>query len=40
VLEAKKQFRRVKGYRQLPSLIAALQRELNPTEEVTIVQAA
>jgi len=40
MLEAEKQFRRVKGYRQLPSLIAALQRELHPTEEVTIVRAA
>jgi len=40
MLEAEKQFRRVKGFRQIPSLIAALERELHPTEEVTIVQAA
>jgi len=40
MLEAERQFRRVKGYRQLPSLVAALERAINPTEEVATVQAA
>jgi transposase-like protein len=40
MLAASTQFRRVKGYRQLPALAAALKRETNPTEEATIVQAA
>ena len=40
MLAASTQFRRVKGYRQIPHLIDALDRELHPTEEATIVQAA
>lgn len=39
MLEAERQFRRVKGYRQLPSLVTALERELNPTAEVAMVAA-
>ncbi len=40
MLAAATQFRRVKGYRQLPALAAALKREITPTEEAAIVQAA
>ncbi|RDI73175.1 hypothetical protein Gocc_3103 [Gaiella occulta] len=40
MLAASTQFRRVKGYRQLPALAAALKREITPTEEVAIVEAA
>ena len=40
MLEAEKSFRRVKGHRDLPKLLTAIARELNPTEEVTTVQAA
>jgi putative transposase len=38
--EAQRGFRRVKGHRDLPKLLAAIARELNPTEEVTTVLAA
>lgn len=38
--EAQRGFRRVKGHRDLPKLVAAIARELNPTEEVTPVLAA
>ena len=40
MLAAATQFRRVKGYRQLPALAAALKREITTTEEAAIVQAA
>jgi putative transposase len=39
MLEAERQFRRVIGYRELPKLLFALARELNPAEEVTMVAA-
>jgi putative transposase len=38
--EAQRSFRRVKGHRDLPKLVAAIALELNPTEEVTTVLAA
>jgi hypothetical protein len=38
--EAQRGFRRVKDHRDLPKLVAAIARELNPTEEVTTVLAA
>ena len=40
MLEAERQFRRVVGYRELRKLVAASERELNPIEEVAIVEAA
>jgi transposase-like protein len=40
MLAAATQFRRVKGFRQLPALAAALKREITATEEAAIVQAA
>ena len=39
MLEAERQFRRVIGYRQLPALVFALERELTPAEEVAMVAA-
>ena len=39
MLEAERQFRRVIGYRELPRLLFALERELNPAEEVAMVAA-
>jgi putative transposase len=38
--EAQRSFRRVKGHRDLPKLVAAIALELNPSEEVTTVLAA
>jgi len=40
MFEAEAQFHRVIGYRQLPLHIAALEREMHPSEEVGIVEAA
>ncbi len=40
MLEASKQFRRVKGYRQLPQLANALRNEVRPTESSTIAVTA
>jgi transposase-like protein len=39
MLEAERQFRRVIGYRELPALVFALERELKSTEEVAMVAA-
>jgi len=39
-LEAERQFRRVTGHRQLPALLTALERELDPSKEVAIAEAA
>jgi transposase-like protein len=39
MLEAEKQFRRIKGHRELPLLLAALHREVNPTEHANTVRA-
>ena len=40
MLEAERQFRRVRGHRELPMLLAALRREVNPTEEAATVRAS
>ncbi len=40
MLEAERQFRRVKGHRELPMLLAALRREVNPTDEAATVRAS
>jgi putative transposase len=40
MLEAERQFRRVRGHRELPLLVAALAREVQASEEVTTVQFA
>ena len=39
MLEAERQFRRVKGHRELPMLLAALRREVEPIEEAATVRA-
>jgi putative transposase len=40
MLEAERQFRRIVGYRDLPKLLAAIERELHPNEEVPMIEAA
>jgi len=40
MLEAERQFRRVVGYRDLPKLVAAIERELRPSEEAPMIEAA
>jgi len=40
MLEAERQFRRVVGYRDLPKLLAAIERELHPSEEAPMIEAA
>jgi putative transposase len=40
MLEAERQFRRVRGHRELPMLLAALRREVNPAEEAATVRAS
>ena len=40
MLEAERQFRRVRGHREVPMLLAALRREVNPTEEAATVRAS
>ena len=40
MLEAERQFRRVVGYRDLPKLVAAIERELRPNEEAPMIEAA
>jgi putative transposase len=39
MLEAEKQFRRIRGHRELPILLAALHREVTPTEHTNTVRA-
>ncbi len=38
MLEAERQFRRNTGHRELPMLLAALHREVQPTEEAVTVR--
>ena len=40
MLEAERQFRRVRGHRELTLLLAALRREVNPNEEAATVRAS
>jgi putative transposase len=39
MLEAEKQFRRIRGHRELPILLAALHREVDPAEDTDTVRA-
>ena len=39
MLEAKQQFRKVIGYRELPKLLFALEFEVKPAQEVAMVAA-
>ena len=39
-LEAEKSFRRVKGYRQIPLLVSAIEKELKPSSNTLIVKSA
>ena len=40
MLEAERQFRRLRGHREMPLLVAALAREVQTTEEVATVRSA
>ena len=40
MLEAERQFRRVVGYRDLPKLLAAIERERQACEEAPMIEAA
>src|SRR4051794_33543587 len=40
MLEAERQFRRLRGHREMPILVAALAREMQPTAKVTTVGAS
>ena len=40
MLEAERQFRRVVGYRDLPKLLAAIDRERHAGEEAPMIEAA
>src|SRR4051794_4667274 len=40
MLEAERQFRRLRGHREMPLLVAALTRETRPTAEATTVHAS
>ncbi len=40
MLEAERQFRRVVGYRDLPKLLTAIDRELHPSKEAPMIAAA
>jgi hypothetical protein len=40
MLEAERQFRRVVGYRDLPKLRTAIERELHSSEEAPMINAA
>jgi hypothetical protein len=39
MLEAEQQFRRIRGHRELPLLLAALHREVNPTQHTNTAHA-
>ena len=40
MLEAERQFRRLRGHREMPMLVAALAREVQPTDKPATVRAS